>query len=322
MRAALVERYGPVEQVRVGEVPVPRPGRGRVLLRVEAAGVNPADVFAVTGSPFANRLATGLRRPRRTTVGTDVAGTIEALGAHVTGLRVGDRVFGAGVGTFAERCVAPAARLAGIPAGWTAAEAAAVPMAGTTALQVLEKALPDPAGRRLLVIGAGGGIGTFLVPLASGAGASVVGACSAAKRDLVLGLGAAEVIDYRVEDVAARSDRFDAIVDNVAAHRFRELLPLLAPGGVLVTNSGTGRADGGALGRPLRATLQHLFLRRPVRAVVCTTRAADLVRLADLGAAGALRPVVGSTHPLADAAEALGEVASGHATGKVVVLPG
>lgn len=319
MQAAVAERYGPVTQVHSARVPVPEPGAGQVRVSVHAAGVNPADVFSTTGAPWPMRIATGLRRPRRAVRGHDVAGVVVAVGRRVAGLSVGDRVFGEGHGTFAEACLAPVDRLALVPQEWTFAEAAAVPMAGTTALQLLRRALPDATDRRLLVIGAGGGVGTFLVQLGADAGAEVVAVCSRGKHERVLSLGASEAVDYSTDDISGNAERYDAIIDNVADHTFRQLLPLLRPGGVLVTNSGTGHADGGALGRPLRATMLRTFAGKPVRAVVCRTRKADLEHLARLGAERRLRPVIGSTYPLTRAAEALREVADGHAGGKVVV---
>ena len=187
MLAATNDHYGPVELIRVQMEPVPEPSKGQVLVRVHVAAVNPADIFAVTGSPRATRLATGLLRPRQAIFGHDMAGVVVAAGRGVTGFGVGDRVFGEGIGSFAEYCVASTKRIAAFPAAFvpplTFADAAAVPMAGTTALQLLRRSLPEPAGRRLLVIGAGGGIGTFLVQLAVAAGAEVVAVCSAAKRE-------------------------------------------------------------------------------------------------------------------------------------------
>jgi len=319
MDAAVAARYGPVNQVRVVRVLMPEPGAGQVRVRVHAAGVNPADVFATTGSPWPIRIATGLRRPRRPVLGHDVAGVVVAVGPRVTGLSVGDRVFGEGQGTFAEACLASVDRVALVPEVWTFPDAAAVPMAGTTALQLLCRALPDATDRRLLVIGAGGGVGTFLVQLAVDAGADVVAVCSRGKHELVRSLGASEAVDYTTDDITGHAGRYDAIVDNVADHTFRELLPLLRAGGVLVTNSGTGHSNGGALGRPLQAAMLGTFARKPVRAVVCSTRKADLERLARLGAEGSLHPVIGSTYPFTSTAEALREVAEGHAVGKVVV---
>ena len=290
---------------------------------MHAAAINPADIFAVTGSPKATRLVTGLLRPRQCIFGHDMAGTVVAVGRAVTGFDVGDRVFGEGIGTFAEYCVASTKRIAAFPVAaltpWSFAEAAALSMAGTTALQLLRRSLPEPMGRRLLVLGAGGGIGTFLVQLAAAAGAEVVAVCSAAKREVVLGLGATEVIDYATHDITTHVGRYDAIVDNVASFRFNQLTPLLAPDGLLVTNSGTGTANGGALGRPLKAALLHTFLRKPVVAAVASVRPADLDYLASLGATGRLRSVIGSRHPLTAITSALTEVAGGHALGKVVI---
>ena len=319
MLAAKNDHYRPVELVHVQTEPVPEPGKGQVLVRVHAAAVNPADIFAVTGLPRATRLVTGLVQPRQRIFGHDMAGTVVAVGRGVTGFDVGDRVFGEGIGTFAEYCVASTKRIAALSAMWTFADAAAVPMAGTTALQLLRRSLPEPTGRRLLVIGAGGGIGTFLVQLAAAAGAEVVAVCSAAKREIVLGLGATEVIDYATHDITTHVGRYDAIVDNVASFRFNQLTPLLAPDGLLVTNSGTGTANGGALGRPLKAALLHTFLRKPVVAAVASVRPADLDYLASLGATGRLRSVIGSRHPLTAITSALTEVAGGHALGKVVI---
>ncbi|MGQ0743704.1 MAG: NAD(P)-dependent alcohol dehydrogenase [Acidimicrobiales bacterium] len=319
MRAAGAKRYGPIRDVRVTEAAVPEPAVGEVRVCVQAAGVNPADVFVTTGSPWAIRMATGPSRPRRATRGTDVAGVVDSIGSGVSGFAVGDRVFGEGMGSFAEYCTARTGRLAKIPARWSLEEAAAVPMAGTTGHALLRRALPEASGKRLLVIGAGGGIGTFLIQLATHAGAEVVAVCSGAKRDLVLGLGASEAVDYATEDITTHTGRYDAIIDNVAVIRFRDLIPLLAKGGILITNGGTGDADGGPFTRPLRATLLHTFLRRPVQVAVCSVRTADLEHLARLGTEGHLSPVVGSTYPLNAIADALQEVADGHARGKVVV---
>ena len=202
-----------------------------MLLRVRAASVNPPDWAGVTGVPYVARLATGLRKPRNRIRGSDVAGIVEAVGKNVTRLRVGDEVFGAGTGTFAEFAVAPEKNLVPKPANVTFEQAAAVPMAGLCALQALRDIGKVQPGQKVLINGAGGGIGTFAVQIARSFGAEVTGVCSTDKVDLVRSIGADHVIDYTEEDFTRGDERYDFILDNVVDHSLSRLRGALCPQG-------------------------------------------------------------------------------------------
>ena len=207
-------------------------------MRVRAASVNPPDWAGVHGVPYIVRAAFGLRRPKLGVRGTDLAGTVEAIGANVTRLSVGDEVFGVGVGTFAEYAVAKEEHLVPKPAGITFEQAAATGMAALTALQALRDAGRIQAGQKVLIVGAGGGIGTFAVQIAKSFGAHVTGVCSTSKQELVRSLGADDVIDYTREDFTQGGERYDLILDNVLRHSLSELLRALDRRGTLVPNGG------------------------------------------------------------------------------------
>ena len=200
--------------------------------------MNPPDWAGVYGVPYIVRTAFGLRGPKLGIRGTDLAGTVEALGANVTRLSVGDEVFGVGIGTFAEYAVAKQERLVPKPAGIAFEQAAATGMAALTALQALRDAGRIQAGQKVLVVGAGGGIGTFAVQIAKSYGARVTGVCSTSKQELVRSLGADDVIDYTAEDFTQGAERYDLILDNVLRHSLSELLRALDRRGTLVPNGG------------------------------------------------------------------------------------
>ncbi|MGI5179020.1 NAD(P)-dependent alcohol dehydrogenase [Dactylosporangium sp. CA-152071] len=320
MKALVQDAYGPPRDVlRLREADPPEPGPRQVLVRVAAASVNPADVFLSTGRPWLVRLGAGLRRPRRTIPGGDVAGVVEAAGAEVTRFRPGDAVFGRCVGAFAELAVAAEDDVAAKPAAMSFEAAAAVPLAGTTALQALRDVARVRPGQRVLVVGAGGGIGGFAVQLARHFGAEVTGVCGTASVDRVRSLGAGRVIDHTREDFTAGDDRYDVILDNVAARPLSRVRRVLAPAGVLIPNSGRGRLAG--LDRIVAARLTGLVVRQRMATFIARDSRDDLVTLAGLVEAGALVPPVGATYPLAAAADALAEVAAGHARGKLIVVP-
>ncbi|MDN4476749.1 NAD(P)-dependent alcohol dehydrogenase [Demequina sp. SYSU T00192] len=320
MRAVAQEAYGGVERLALADVPVPRPGAADVLVRVEAAALNPADVFLMRGEPRVLRLAYGLRRPRRPVRGSDVAGTVVAVGERVTDLRVGDRIFGEARGSLAEYAVAPAAKVAVLPEAVPAATAAAAVMTGLAAMHGLRAARLEP-GQTLLVNGASGGIGHLAVQLAAAQGATVTAVCSTRNVGWVGELGAARVVDYTREPVLDLDQRFDVVFDNVGNHALRDMLALVREGGVMLPNSGEPGPDGGGLRRVLRARWLDLVTRRRVVTYLSTADRADLEELGAMLAAGSLRPHIDSVHPLDRAAEAMGRVASRHAAGKVVVEP-
>jgi NADPH:quinone reductase-like Zn-dependent oxidoreductase len=324
MKAAVRERYGdPRDVVHLGDVPVPRPGDDDVLVRVSAAGVNPADVFLTTGRPTMLRAVAGIRRPKAIVLGQDFAGVVEAVGRNVASFRPGDEVFGEadlgkGTGSYAEYVCAPHTVLAPKPASLTFEQAGALPMVGLTSL-LLVRATKVGAGTRVLINGASGGIGHLAVQIAKAFGAEVTGVCSARNVAMVRSVGADHVVDYTSQDFTQGAERYDVVWDNVGNRPLRALLGLLGPRGVLLMNSGSGGRVLGPLPRMARGRVLGLVGGHPVPMLVSRPTTRDLVALRDLVDAGEVTPVIEAGYPLADAAAALERVATGHVAGKVVL---
>ena len=324
MRAAVFHRYGPPEIVGIEEVETPAPGEGEVLIAVRAASINPMDSHLMKGKPAIARLFFGLRRPKRTRPGADVAGRVEAVGPGVTRFRPGDAVFGVCRGALAERACAAELRLAAKPANVSFAQAAAVPVAGFTALQGLRKA-GVASGHKLLVNGAAGGIGSFAVQIAKAMGAEVTGVCSARNLDLVRRIGADHVIDYGEEDFTRGAARYDLIFDLITNHPFSAMRRVLVPGGRVVTGGGPG-FDGLGVGRWAARLIGGLatsrFTREKLVPLSAKVDAEDLALLAGMMEAGKITPLIESCYSLDESAAAIREVMEGHARGKVVVMLG
>jgi NADPH:quinone reductase-like Zn-dependent oxidoreductase len=327
MKAATYESYGAPEDVlRVVDVPRPEPGEDEVLVRIAAASVNYLDVNLMRGKPRLARLAFGWPRPKVTRPGVDFAGTVEAVGARVSRFAPGDEVFGACRGSFAEYGCTTEARIAAKPATISFAEAAAIPVAGLTALQGLRDHGRVGPGQKVLVNGAGGGIGTFAIQIARVLGAEVTAVCSAAKAELARSLGAVRAIDYAKEDFTRTARGLDVLFDVAASHSFRRYRRVLKPGGIVVA---AGMVSGG--GEP--GTLQLIGFARHMLAAFLTSKVTaekfaifmakagtdDLAWLAGQAAAGTIRPVIDRSYKLEDAALAMRHVAGGHAAGKVIV---
>jgi NADPH:quinone reductase-like Zn-dependent oxidoreductase len=295
-----------------------------VLVRVHAASAHLGDVILVRGLPCILRLGTGLRKPKQRVPGTDVAGTVTAVGKDVRELRPGDEVLGWGTGAFAEYMCAGEDHFLPKPATLSFAQAAAVGVSATTALQLLRDQGQVRLGQRVLINGASGGVGTFAVQIAKAFGAEVTGVCSTRNVALVRALGADRVIDYTREDFTRGGPRYDFILDNVGNHALADTRHALAPGGRLQANGG-GHADGrwiGPLGPVIAALVSSLFARQQLRPSTKFQNRADLVVLKELVEAGKVTPVIDSTYPLCAAPEALGHVWAGHARGTVVLTPG
>ena len=250
----------------------PRAGAGEVLLRVHAAGLDAGVWHLMTGRPYLVRLmGYGLRKPKHKTPGQDAAGTVTAVGAGVTRFQPGDEVFGACRGAFAEYACARETALAPKPASLTFKQAAAVPTSGLPALQALRDVAQVRPGQQVLIIGAGGGVGTFAVQLARAFGANVTGVCSASKMDLVRAIGAQKAIDYAREDFADSRRRYDIILDTAGNRSLGHLRRALSPAGTLVIigGEGGGRWLGGT-DRLLRALLLSPFVRPRLRSLMAT----------------------------------------------------
>src|SRR5688572_22912186 len=242
MRAVVQDQYGEADVLHLDRVARPEIGAGEVLVRVQAAGVDRGVWHLMAGKPYAVRLVMGMKAPKNRIRGRELAGVVEAVGADVTTLRVGDEVFGIGEGTFAEFAPAKATKLAPRPAGLSAGQAAVVPISASTALQAVRDHGRVQSGQSVLVIGASGGVGSFAVQIAKASGARVTGVSSTEKLDLVRSLGADDVVDYRTTDLATLDRRFDVVLDIGGNRRLRTLRRLLTPTGTLVI---VGGEDGG-----------------------------------------------------------------------------
>jgi len=324
VRAIVQDEYGSPDVLRLEEIERPQLEDGGVLVRVRAACVNPPDIAGVTGVPYVARLAMGLRRPSARVRGCDLAGVVEQVGANVTGLHVGDEVFGdlgPRAGAFAEVAAATPELLAPKPAGLTFEEAAAVPMSGLTALRALRDVACVQPGQTVLITGAGGGIGSFAVQIAKAMGAEVTGVCSTGKLDLVRSLGADHVVDYTRKDFAEGPDRYDVVFDNVLRHSLTQLLRVVNRDGTLIPNGGQfwKRWVGGAGVIVIKGPLLSLAVPQRVRSVRLSQKREGLLALTELLESGRIKPVVGQTYPLSEAPAALASFAEGHARGKLVL---
>ena len=317
MKAIVHRRYGPPDVLTLEDLPSPEPGPGEVRVRVRAASVFAGDWHLVRGAPFFVRFATGLRRPRNPIPGIDLAGIVDAVGAGVGGLQVGDEVLGFAKGSLAELVCVPADNLVRRPANLSLEEAATVPEAGLTALQALRDQGRVRAGQRVLIIGASGGVGTFAVQIAKALGAEVTGVCGPGGLELVRSIGADRVLDRTRTDVTASGERYDVIVQLAGTTSPWRLRRALAPGGTLVLSSGEGRLAG--LDRIVAATLLNPFVRGRLAVFVTSENGADLASLVDMIASGQVRPVIDRTYPLAETAAALRHLEAGHARGKIVI---
>ena len=324
MKAIVQDEYGTPDVLRVEEVERPQLADGGVLVRVRAAGVNPPDIAGVTGVPYIARAAIGLRRPRTRVRGCDLAGVVEQVGSDVAGLRVGDEVFGEvhpQCGAFAEVAAATPDQLVHKPAGLTFEEAAAVPMSGLTALRALRDVAGVRPGQKVLITGAGGGIGTFAVQIAKAMGAEVTGVCSTGKLELVRSLGADHVVDYTREDFTEGPDRYDVVLDNVLRHTLTQLVRVVNREGTLIPNGGQfwKRWMGGAGVIMIKAPLLSLVVPQRVRSVRLSQKREGLLALTELIESGRIKPVLGRTYPLGQTPAALADFAEGHARGKLVI---
>jgi NADPH:quinone reductase-like Zn-dependent oxidoreductase len=320
MKAMVQDTYGSAEVLELREIDKPEIADDQVLVRVRAAGVNPADWAVMSGLPYVARPVYGLRKPKNAVRGTDVAGQVEAVGTSVTRFRPGDEVFGWCVGAYAEYASVSEDALALKPANLTFAQAASVPMAGLVALQALRDHGNVQAGQSVLINGASGGIGTFAVQIAKSLGAQVTGVCSTGNADMVRSIGADLVIDYTQKDFTQGGQRYDFILDNVANHPLSDLRGALTPTGTLVPNGGgfdnRWFASGG---RVIRAHVIDRFVSNTLRPFLVSFNLEDLAALKELIEAGKLTPVMDRTYPLAETPQAISQVGEGHAHGKVAI---
>jgi NADPH:quinone reductase-like Zn-dependent oxidoreductase len=321
MRAVVQDRFGPPDVLQLADTGLPEVGADDVLVRVHAAALNPADWHILRGDPLVARLmGVGLTKPKARVAGIDAAGVVETAGANVRGLRNGEEVLGFCRGAFAEYACAAADMVVPKPAKLSFEQAAAVPVAATTALRGIRDVGQVKAGQQVLVNGAGGGVGTYAVQIAAALGAEVTGVCSTRNVELVRSLGAAHVVDYTREDFTGGRSQYDVILDNVSDLPLTRLRRALAPKGILVLNGGgsPGHMFGPVAGI-LRAVVANAFVSQRLRPLPSRQNQAELLAVTGLIEAGKLMPVVDRTYPLADTVEGLRIVEQGHTRGKIVV---
>jgi NADPH:quinone reductase-like Zn-dependent oxidoreductase len=324
MKAIVYCDYG-LGNVRLDQIEKPVAKDDEVLVRVRAASVNPYDWHFVEGTPYVMRaMGVGLRKPKDIRLGVDFAGTVEAVGKNVTQFKPGDEVFGGRGGAFAEYvCRRATGAIALKPANVTFEQAAALNIAGITALQGIRDKGKVQAGQKVLVNGASGGVGTFAVQIAKSFGANVTGVCSTRNVDLVKSLGADQVIDYTKEDFTKGNERYDVILDNVGTgHSLSEYRKVLAPDGKYVLIGGGGVGEQGLLGglaRALWASIVSKLWKQQMGMMMADPSTKDLTLLGELTQERKLKPVIDRTYKLEEVPQALAYLEQGHARGKVII---
>jgi len=331
MKAITFDRFGSPDVLRLQEVEKPVVDDDDVLVRVRAASANPYDWHFLTGLPHIGRMSFGLLKPKVRGLGADLAGEVEAVGKKVTEFRPGDEVFGEvdgevpgkpilELGSFAEYVCVSETSVALKPHNLTFEEAAAVPLAGHTALQALRDQGRVKPGQKVLINGASGGVGTFAVQIAKALGAEVTGVCSTRNVDMVRSIGANHVFDYIREDFTLGRARYDLILDNVGNRKLSEVRRVLIPGGVYFSSFGSPENRWlGPFGRLIGMFASAPFVSQRMIALTVKRTKEALLDLKELIEAGKVTPVIDRTYPLKEAAEAMRYLERGHARGKVVI---
>jgi NADPH:quinone reductase-like Zn-dependent oxidoreductase len=319
MKALVQDGYGSADVLHVRDIPKPELMDGRVLVRMRAASVNALDWHSTHGGLILELAGKVMRQKDEPVRGVDLAGTVEAVGPNVTRFKPGDDVFGGAPASFAEFVRAREDRLLLKPRDLPFEQAATLGVAGRTALQGLRDHAQLKPGQRVLIHGAGGGVGTFAVQIAKALGAHVTAVTGPRNVDITRSLGADEVIDYSKEDFTRRPERYDAVLDIAATRSLSDLRRVLVPNGIFVQ---VGAAKGGwigVFGRIISVMVRARVLRQRVKFFVAQTNLEDLVYLKDLIESGRLRPAIDRTYPLSDGREAVRYVGSGEARAKVVI---
>ena len=319
MKAIIQDGYGSSDVLRLQEIDKPVVADDGVLVRVRAASVNALDWHTVHGGRAVRMIGTLMRQSFDPVRGADLAGEVEAVGKDVTGLRPGDDVFGTGRGTFAEYAIASEKSLAPKPRQLTFAEASAMGVAAITALQGLRDRGRVKTGQRVLIYGAGGGVGTFGVQIAKALGARVTAVTSTRNLEIVRSMGPDEVIDYTQEDITKRGQRYDVILDVAANRSFSAMHRVLAPGGRLVVTGAAKTSMLAVMWRAIVPLVRKRFGNTWLVPFLAHVTHDDLLALKELAEAGKLRPVIDRQYPLTEAAEAVRYVGTGQARAKVVI---
>jgi NADPH:quinone reductase-like Zn-dependent oxidoreductase len=317
MKAIVCRKYGSPDVLKCEEIEKPTAGDDEVLIKVRAASVNPRDRL-FRGTSFIVRIMTGLRKPKDTRLGVDVAGQVEAVGRNVTQFKPGDQVFGACSGAFAEYACTSESALVIKPDNVTFEQAASVPVAALTALQGLRDKGQIQPGQKVLINGAAGGVGTFAVQIAKSFGADVTGVCSTRNVEMVRSIGADRVIDYTQEDFTTSGQRYDLIFDLVGNHSLSACRRVLNPNGICVIAGGPHKVWI-VLTRALKALVLSRFVRQNFVMFIARRSKEDLTIMHDLMKAGKVTPVIDKRYRLSEVPDAIRYLEEGHARGKVVI---
>jgi NADPH:quinone reductase-like Zn-dependent oxidoreductase len=321
MKAIVYRCYGPPTVLKFEDIPKPIPADDRVLVKVHAASVNPLDWHYMQGKPYIMRPEAGFGKPASIHMGADFAGTVEAVGKNVTRFKTGDEVFGDRDGAFAEYVsVSEKGAMALKPSNMTMEQAAAVPIAGITALQALRDRGKIQPGQKVLINGASGGVGTFAVQIAKVYGAEVTGVCSGRNAAMVSSIGADHVIDYTKEDFTRGTARYDLIIDNVGNHSLSEYRHVLNSNGALIVVGGPSENSWlGPVTTLVKAYFLSPFVSQKMTFMLARANKEDLDVLRDLMQSGKVTPVIDKRYPLSETAAAIAYLEQGHAKGKVII---
>jgi NADPH:quinone reductase-like Zn-dependent oxidoreductase len=320
MKAVVFHRYGPPEQLELTDIERPVVDDDGVLVRVRAASVNALDWRVMRGRPYVGRLmGMGLRRPIRSIPGVDLAGQVESVGRNVTEFKPGDEVIGHRINACAEYVLGKERHFVPKPARLTFEQAAAVPVAGSTALEALRRGGQIRSGQKVLINGAAGGVGTFAVQLAKAFGADVTAVCSTRNVEMVRSIGADRVIDYTKEDFTRSGQRYDLILYINGDRSITDCRRALTREGTLVIVGGSGGAVLGPMSLWLRAWVIRRFVSQKLVPFMARGGKDSLVALMELIQAGTVTPVIDRTYPLSETAAAIRYLEGGHARAKVVI---
>ena len=320
MKAIVQDTYGSADVLELREIPRPVVGDDEVLVRTVAASVDRGAWHLMMGMPYVVRImGFGLRAPKAPVPGSNVAGRVEVVGKDVTRFQLGDEVYGAGKGAFAEYACAREDRLAPKPSNVTFEQAAVVPHGGITALQALRDRGRVQPGQKLLIVGASGAVGSFAVQLGKTFGAEVTGVCSTSKIDMVRALGADHVLDYTRDDFADVSQRYDLILDIGGSSSLSRLRRALIRKGTLVIVGGEGGGRWIGIGRQIRAHVLSPFVGQKLGTFVAKENAPDLLTLNELIESGKVTPIIDRTFPLRETPEAIRYLEAGHARGQIAI---
>jgi NADPH:quinone reductase-like Zn-dependent oxidoreductase len=321
MKAIVYRCYGGTEVLKLESIGKPVPADNQVLVKIQVASVNPLDWHYMEGKPYLMRASSGIGAPASIHVGADFAGTVEAVGRSVKRFKPGDEVFGDRDGAFAQYVsVAENGAVAIKPTNMSMEQAAAVPIAGITALQALRDKGNVQAGQKVLINGASGGVGTFTVQIAKTYGAHVTGVCSGRNAEMVRSIGADRVIDYTKEDFTRGSERYDLIIDTVGNHSLSEIRRVLTPDGALVIVGGPSDNSWiGPLTGLMKAAAMSPFVKQRMIFMLAKANQEDLDILGNMMRTGKLTPVIDKRYKLGETAEAISYLQLGHARGKVIV---